>query len=252
MEKLSVVIITFNEEKNIERCLISLQNIADEIIVVDGFSTDKTQELCNQLGARFFQEKWLGYAATKNLANSYTSHDWIFSIDADEEVDDTLAKAILFEKKKGFDKLYVVNRLTNYCGKWIKHSTWYPDKKIRIFPKSKTKWVGQFVHEELEFSEPLVTHQLAGHLNHYSYYDFKDHRARADKYSLLTAKKLNADGKTVGPLKPFLSAFGRFITMFILNLGFLDGWMGFKIAQISAQSNVLKYKELRRLNKSNG
>ena len=141
--------------------------------------------------------------------------------------------------------------MTNYCGQWIKHSTWYPDWKVRIFPKSKTKWAGEFVHEELEFSEPMERHQLQGHLQHFSYYNYREHRTRADKYSVLTAQKLRASGKKAGPFRPYISGFGRFITMFILKLGFLDGWKGFKIAQISAQSNVLKYKELRRLNKEN-
>lgn len=252
MDKLSVIIITLNEERNIGRLLKSVKSIADEVIVVDSFSTDKTAEICNDAGVRFIQEKWMGYAATKNFANEQSSNEWIFSIDADEEVDDKLATEILALKSAGFDKLYIVNRLTNYCGKWIKHSTWYPDKKIRIFPKSKTKWRGEYVHEELEFSEEMATEELSGHLNHYSYYDYKDHRMRADKYSILTAQKLNAEGKTAGAFKPYISCIGRFITMYILNLGFLDGWMGFKIAQISGLSNIVKYKELRRLNKLNG
>lgn len=241
-----------NEERNIGRLLKSVEAIADEVIVLDSYSTDKTEAICTEYGAKFIQEKWQGYAATKNLANSKAANEWIFSIDADEEVDEKLAAAILNEKQAGFKGLYLVNRLTNYCGKWIKHSTWYPDKKVRIFPKSKSKWTGEFVHEELEFSEKLEEKELTGHLNHYSYYDHKDHRARADKYSVLTAQKLNAEGKTVGPLKPYISCVGRFITMFILNLGILDGWMGFKIAQISGLSNIVKYKELRRLNKLNG
>lgn len=252
MDKLSVVIITLNEERNIGRLLTSVKSLADEVIVVDSFSTDRTAEICNEHQATFIQEKWQGYAATKNFANSQVSHEWIFSIDADEEVDKELESAILKLKNEGFKGLYSVNRLTNYCGKWIKHSTWYPDKKIRIFPKSKTKWTGEYVHEELEFSEKMEQIELPGHLNHYSYYDYKDHRERADKYSLLTAQKLNKEGKKVGPLKPYISCIGRFITMYVLNLGFLDGWMGFKIAQISGLSNIVKYKELRRLNKTNG
>ena len=252
MDKLSVIIITLNEERNIGRLLTSVESIADEVIVLDSFSTDKTAEICAKHDATFIQEKWQGYSATKNLANSKASHEWIFSIDADEEVDQELVAAILNQKNKGFSQLYTVNRLTNYCGKWIKYSTWYPDKKIRIFPKSKSKWTGEFVHEELYFTEQMKTQELSGHLNHYSYYDYKDHRDRADKYSILTAQKLSAEGKSVGPLKPYISCIGRFISMYILNLGFLDGWMGFKIAQISGLSNIVKYKELRNLNKING
>ena len=115
--------------------------------------------------------------------------------------------------------------------------------------KDKTKWVGEFVHEELEFSEGMNEVDLPGHLEHYSYYNYIEHRARADKYSLLTAKKMAAAGKKANAIKPYLSAIGRFISMYIFKLGFLDGKMGFKIAQISAQSNRVKYKELRKLNR---
>ncbi|MEX1002548.1 MAG: glycosyltransferase family 2 protein [Crocinitomicaceae bacterium] len=252
MDKLSVVIITLNEERNIDRALASVKSIADEVIVLDSFSTDRTEEICKDHGVQFIQKEWMGYAETKNYANSLTTHKWIFSLDADEAVDVDLEQAILKEKEKDFKGVYIVNRLTNYCGSWIKHSSWYPDKKIRIFPKDKTKWRGEYVHEELEFSADMEQTELPGHLLHYSYYNYKEHRERADKYSVLTAKKLYMAGKKAGILKPYLSAIGRFMTMYFLKLGILDGWKGFKIAQISAQSNILKYKELRKLNQSNG
>ncbi|MBI3136337.1 MAG: glycosyltransferase family 2 protein [Bacteroidetes bacterium] len=248
MSQLTVVIITKNEERNIGRALDSVSHIADEIIVVDSYSTDKTKSICEKKGAHFIQTDWKGYAATKNFANSLAKFPYIFSLDADEAVDKELEKAILAEKSKGFSGTYTINRLTNYCGKWIHHSGWYPDKKIRIFPKDKTQWVGEFVHEELAFSEPLGHTELPGHLEHYSYYSFEDHRMRADKYSLLTAQKMAARGKNAGALKPYISAVGRFISMYLLKRGFLDGKMGFRIASISAKSNILKYKELRRLN----
>jgi glycosyltransferase involved in cell wall biosynthesis len=250
MHSLTVVIITKNEERNIGRALDSVSMIADEIIVVDSYSTDNTKAICEQKGAHFIQTEWKGYSATKNFANGLAKSTYIFSLDADEAVDKTLEKAILSEKSKGFNGIYSVNRLTNYCGKWIHHSGWYPDKKIRIFPKEKTQWVGEFVHEELQFSEPLANTELPGHLEHYSYYSFDDHKARADKYSLLTAQKMAARGKRAGLLKPYISAIGRFISMYLIKRGFLDGKMGFKIATISAKSNILKYKELRRLSQS--
>lgn len=140
--------------------------------------------------------------------------------------------------------------MTNYCGKWIHHSGWFPDIKPRLFPKEGSYWSGEYVHEELIVPTSEV-HAFKGVLEHYSYYSYSDHRQRADKYSLLTAKKFFAAGKKVGVLKPYLSAVGRFITMYLLKKGFLDGWMGFKIAQISAQSNILKYKELIRLHREN-
>ena len=251
MNKLSVVIITFNEARNIERAILSVKNIADEIIVVDSFSTDETASICKKHKVSFHQRKWTGYSDQKNHANNLAQFDTIFSLDADEAVDSELEKEILELKSNGFNDLYVVNRLVNYCGKWIKHSTWYPDKKTRIFPKEVANWEGEFVHEELTFSKSLPKIELKGHLKHYTYYNFKEHRERADKYSYLTAKKMHNKGNKANVIKPYLSATARFVSMFIIHLGFLDGYLGFKIAQISAQSNIVKYKELRRLNNEN-
>jgi len=249
-QALAVVIITLNEERNIARCLASVQSFADEIIVLDAFSTDKTVEICQSFGARVEQRKWEGYAASKNYLNSLVQSDYILSLDADEALSSALISEIQGVKETGFEGVYSVNRLTNYCGKWIHHSGWFPDIKPRIFPNEGSYWSGEYVHEELiTQAKEILT--FKGVLEHYSYYSYVDHRQRADKYSLLTAKKFFAAGKKVGFLKPYLSAIGRFITMYLLKKGFLDGWMGFKIAQISAQSNVLKYKELIRLHREN-
>ncbi len=248
--KISATIITKNEERNIERCICSLKGVADEIIVLDSFSTDRTEEICLQHNVRFEKREWEGYSASKNYLNSLASHGYILSIDADEALDDTLREAILGIKETQEKAVYSVNRLTNYCGKWIKHSGWYPDIKVRLFPKEGSYWDGEYVHEELKFPNDLKEVQLDGHLLHYSYYNYKEHRERADKYSELTAQKMNKAGKRASALKPYLSGIGRFISMYIIKGGFLDGKMGYKIASISAQSNIFKYKELRRLNKA--
>ena len=248
MDKLSVVIITFNEARNIKRALTSVQEVADDIIVLDSFSTDETEAICKLFNVNFIQRKWGGYADQKNFANTQAKYDYILSLDADEALDDTLKQAVLNLKSNGFKDVYIVNRLVNYCGQWIKHSSWYPDKKIRIFPKSQTAWTGEFVHETLTFKSNFETIELPGHLEHYTYYSYEEHRERADKYSLLTAQKMHANGKTASLIKPYLSGLARFLSMYIIKLGFLDGYNGFKIAQISAKSNVYKYKTLRALN----
>lgn len=230
------------------RCLASVQRIADEIIVLDAFSTDKTREICTEFNVRFEQRAWAGYAATKNYLNTLATGDYILSLDADEALSPELEQEILDEKAAGFQGTYSVNRLTNYCGKWIRHSGWFPDIKPRLFPKKGSWWDGEYVHEVL-VHPPSKEQVFSGVLEHYSYYSYLDHRQRADRYSRLTAQKFFHAGKKAGILKPWLSAIGRFIAMYFLKKGFLDGWMGFKIAQISAQSNVLKYKELRRLHR---
>lgn len=245
--RISATIITLNEERNIQRCIESLKGVADEIIVLDALSTDRTKEICTTSEVRFEQREWEGYSASKNYLNSLAQYEYILSLDADEALDEELRAHLLEVKSKEALGIYTVNRLTNYCGKWIKHGGWYPDVKVRLFPREGSKWVGAHVHEELEYPEGLATYALAGHLHHYSYYSYKEHRTRADKYSTLTAIKMSERGKKAGALKPYLSAIGRFISMYFLKGGLLDGKMGFKIAWISAQSNVFKYKELRRL-----
>jgi len=246
--RLAVVVITLNEERNIGRCLSSVKDLADEIIVLDAFSTDKTKEICETYGARFVQRAWEGYSASKNYLNSLVESEYILSLDADEALSQELFAEIKKQKEIGLSGTYSVNRMTKYMGKWIRHSGWFPDIKPRLFPKDGSYWSGEYVHEELIHpSSPLQL--FKGVLEHYSYYSYEDHRSRADKYSYLTAQKFNAAGKRAGIMKPYFSAVARFISMYLLKLGFLDGWAGFKIAQISAQSNVVKYKELRRLNR---
>lgn len=245
--KISVTIITLNEERNIERCILSVKDVADEIIVLDALSTDLTEEICKRHNVRFEQRKWEGYSQAKNYLNNLAQFDYILSLDADEALDNELKQAIIQLKSLNDPEIYSLNRLTNYCGKWIKHSSWYPDIKVRLFPKNGSYWSGEYVHEELVFPANIQVKQLKGHLEHYSYYSFKEHRERADKYSALTAFKMYKAGKKASFFKPFLSGITRFIKMYFVHKGFLDGKMGFKIAQISCQSNVFKYKELRRL-----
>jgi (heptosyl)LPS beta-1,4-glucosyltransferase len=151
--KISAVILTFNEEKNIERCLDSLVGVVDEIIVMDSFSTDYTEKICLRYSVSFIQRKWEGYAQAKNYGNSLAENDIILSIDADEALSKELQNDIIERKKSGFTGCFRVKRLNNYCGKWIKHCGWYPDKKIRVFDKKRTAWKGDFVHETLEISK---------------------------------------------------------------------------------------------------
>jgi glycosyltransferase involved in cell wall biosynthesis len=250
MPILSVVIITFNEEKNIGRCLKSIESIADEVIIIDSLSTDRTREIAKEFNAQFHSVAWKGYSFAKNTGNDLATGDYILWLDADEALNATLQRTILNWKKQQTAPHYcTINRLTNYCGKWIKYSGWYPDKKVRIFPKGSMRWDNEEVHESLMALAELPTQHLEGDLLHYSYYSFEQHREKADKYSVMTARKYVSLGKKAHFLQPFLSAVGRFLAMYVVKRGFLDGFMGFKIAQISAQSNYFKYQEVRRLQK---
>ncbi len=246
MNKLSLVIITFNEERNIERCLRSVQDVADEIIVVDSFSTDKTPEICKNYNVRFYQREWKGYSNTKNYANSLATNDYVFSVDADEALSEALKNSILNEKTKGLNAAYRMNRLTNYCGKWIRHGSWYPDKKIRIWNKNQGQWQGD-IHEKIVFKENQIIQELKGDLLHYSYYTIEDHHGQIDKFTSLSAAELLQKGRKHSKIKEISSAIAKFLKDYIFFAGFLDGKAGFRIARLSAKATALKYKKLRKL-----
>lgn len=243
MPQLSVVIITFNEEKNIARCLESIQGIADDIVVVDSFSTDKTENICKQFNANFTQHKWEGYSGTKNFANAQAKFDWILSLDADEALSEELKKSILEQKKS--DKLCTCkfNRVTNYCGSWIRHGGWYPDTKIRIFDRTITKWLG-IIHEELSFSKQVDIIHLKGDCLHYSYYSIEQHYKQADNFTTIAAKDLHSQDKKSSAIQVYVSPVIKFIRDYFIKGGFMDGRAGYTVARISAYATYLKYKKL--------
>lgn len=249
MDKISAVIITYNEEKNIARCIESALKVADEIIVLDSYSTDATADICFRYPkVRFIERAWEGYSKSKNFANDQASYPYILSLDADEEVTDELAYAILKEKEN-LKGAYAFNRLTNYCGFWIKHCGWYPDTKVRLFPKEKARWEGDYVHEILKLDSDVSIKFLTGNLNHYSYYTEEEHRQRIEKYSELHAQKMFAQGKKADFIKIYLSPIFKFFKTYILQLGVMDGYHGYIISVLSAKAVYLKYKKLKALQK---
>lgn len=246
MQKISAVIISLNEERNIQRAIDSLKPVADEILVYDSHSSDKTPEICHEAGVRFLQGDWLGYAATKNKANALATHNYILPLDADEALSETLQQSILKARQKGLQGAYKMNRLTNYCGQWIYHSGWYPDQKHRLFPKNQVQWKGEWVHEVPDIPTSLNVQHLEGDILHYSYYSVEEHWERARHYAELKAQQFKAKGKKAGFFKPYLSAFWRFISMYFLKKGFLDGSHGWKIAQIAAWASYYQYRLVRK------
>jgi len=241
VHKISAVVITFNEEKNIERCLKSLLAVVDEIILVDSGSTDQTQKLAQQLGAIVMQQNWLGYSAQKNKGNEWASHDWILSLDADECLSDALIKELIALKLN--PQTAILNRLTNYCGTWIKYGSWFPDRKIRFFNRLNARWEGD-IHEKVIFHEITKPIELRGLLLHYSYHNESEHWAQLEKFTALTAADAFAKGKKSSVLKQYLSPMWRFFRDYVVKLGFLDGSAGFKIARISAYGVFLKHQKI--------
>lgn len=240
MIKLSAVIITLNEQRNIGRCLESLAGIADEIVVLDSGSKDDTRKICENYNVRFFTEKWKGYSQQKNTANHLAANNWILSIDADEALSPELKQSILNWKNAGKEEFAKFNRLTSYCGQWIRHCGWYPDPKIRIFDKTKAFWKGE-VHEQLSFDSDINIKYLNGDLLHYSYYSVDEHIAQTNKFSTLAARQLIDENQPVTFLKVLIKPSAKFIRNYFLNLGFLDGFNGYVICRISALQTFLKY-----------
>jgi len=250
MPKLSVVIITFNEEKNIERCLKSIEGIADDIIIIDSFSTDKTEEICKAKGVRFIQHKFDGHIEQKNWAITQAKYPHILSLDADEAIDEILKKSILEIKNNWQYDGYYMNRLTSYCGKWIYHCGWYPDRKLRIWDSRKGKWGGTNPHDKYELTDAAKNSgNLSGNILHYSYYSIEGHRKQTDKFSTIAANALFTKGKKSNLVKLYLSPTLKFIQSYFFQLGMLDGYYGFVICKISAHSTYLKYFKLKQLYK---
>lgn len=247
--KITAIVITKNEERNIRRCLASLQGIAEEVIVLDSFSEDETREICEEFGVKFVQQEWLGFSATKNLGNEMATHPWILSLDADEMLTTELRSSIL-EVKNDPKGAYSFNRLAFYCGKPIKHCGWYPDRKLRLFPRGKARWEGEYVHEQLKVDADVKVTHLKGDLLHFSYYTIREHESRAKRYSDLAAQGLVNQSAISLQLKAIFSPIYRFVKMYVFRLGFLDGNLGYNICRITAKEVRLKYQKAAALKKS--
>jgi len=243
MDKLSVILITRNEQANIERCLKSILPIADEIVVVDSGSTDATQYICSKYSVRWHSCEWKGFGEQKNYANSLATYDYVFSIDADEELSPQLCESIRTAKIEGFSGIYSMNRLARYANRWIRHCGWYPDTKIRIWNRHIGSWHG-FVHEQLQFNSTQQERLLQGDLLHYSYSNIADHIARANTYTSLVAQQYFERGKRTNPLKMIFAALFGFVRDYIFRQGFRDGIQGLIICSIAAFSTFLKYAKL--------
>lgn len=244
MIQLSAVIITFNEEKNIERCLKSLLPVADEIVVLDSFSTDATEEICKRYGVKFFKQKFAGYVEQKNDVLKFASFHYRLSLDADEALSDELTQSILELKKNWKDDAYSFNRLTNYCGQWIRHCGWYPDRKVRLFTADAGSWKGEDIHEKFELNPGKTKSHVNGDLLHYSYYTVAEHEKQLIKYANIAASAMYRQRISSSPFKIFYKSKFKFFRDYIIKLGILDGKNGFIISKNQSHGVYLKYKIL--------
>ncbi|MBM3754180.1 MAG: glycosyltransferase family 2 protein [Acidobacteria bacterium] len=241
--KISATIITYNEERNIARAIESLR-CADEIIVVDSGSSDRTMEIAEKLGARVIERNWVGYSDQKNWAADQASHDWILSLDADEAVSEMLEAEIWQLKKNGPSaEAYTMPRLAQYLGKWILHSGWHPDRKTRLYHRRKAKWVGSYVHEGLEVSGKIQ--ELEGSLLHFTCQSLSEHLRTMDRYTTLAAEQLVEQKAKISLWKLFFKPWWEFNRTYFLKRGFLDGAEGMAIAWTGALYVFLKYAKAR-------
>lgn len=242
---ISALIIAKNEASHIERCIASLIGVADEILLLDTGSEDETVALGEKAGASVHRTAWQGYAATKNYGHTLVQYPYILSIDADEALSESLRTAILSQKPH-LTGAYQMARKNYYCGKWIRFCGWYPDLKVRLYPKEKASWEGAYVHEQLVLDKEVTVHRLLGDLLHDSIASQADHVARAQTYAALAAEGMHARGKRFSYLKLWLSPLARFVRMYILQLGILDGIAGWRVCLVSAKAVAWRYRALRR------
>lgn len=248
--QISALVITYNEENNIERCLNSLYGITDEIVVIDSFSTDRTAEICKDRGVDVVQHQFAGHIEQKNYALSRANNDHVLSLDADEALSEKLKQSILTAKQNWEDDGYTVNRLTDYCGKWIRHCGWYPDKKLRLWDRRKGRWSGVNPHDHVVMDKNCRVGHLGGDLLHYSYPTINHHVAQIDKFSDIAARAAFQRGRRANVLLDIcLNPMLTFLKKYFLKLGILDGYEGFVISISTAYGKFLKYIKLRELDK---
>ncbi len=241
--KITATIITLNEERNIARAIESLR-CSDEILIVDSGSVDRTVELAEKLGARVIEAGWRGFAGQKNWAAEQAAHDWILSLDADEALSEALESEILNLKKTGprYDA-YTMPRLARYLGRWIFHSGWYPDRKVRLYDRRKAKWMGDFVHETVQVEGRLG--HLESNLLHFTCESLSEHLKTLDRYTTLAAQEVAARRMKVPLARLIFDPAWTFLKTYFIQRGFLDGFEGLVIAYMAAFYTLLKYSKAR-------
>jgi len=247
MQPISVVIITYNEEENIQRCIESVKKIADEVIVIDSFSDDNTVSIATAMGAMVKQSKFNGYINQKNKAISLATNNYVLLLDADEFLTEELANSILQEKKAFSFKAYAMKRCNIFSGTPIRHGLWYPDKKLRLFDKRYGNCGGLNPHDRIVMKEDVKVKLLKGDMMHAAFNSVAEYQFRNEQVSTIVAQSIYEAGIKKSPLKIIVSPLWTFINGYFLKMGFLEGYKGFLIASLTAQQSFLKYQKLRQL-----
>lgn len=247
--KISLVIIAFNEEDKLANCINSAKEVVDDILVVDSYSTDQTVLIAGSLGARVIQNPFEGHIEQKNFALQNAYYEHVLSLDADEALSEQLRNNILKIKSNWQADAYKMNRLTSYCGKWIRHGTWYPDRKIRLFKKDAGSWKGSNPHDRFDVREGKNISFIKGDILHYTMDNISDHLKQMDYFTEIMARDLHKAGKKSNYLKLIFSPMIKFVMAYFVRLGILDGYYGLVIALNSAHASFLKYAKLMDFNR---
>ncbi len=248
MSKISAIVITFNEEKSIGRCIDSLAQVADEIVVIDSFSKDLTRIISENKGARFIEHPFNGHIEQKNFALSQTKHDYVISLDADEYLSDELIESILIIKESWPYEAYRMNRLSTYGNKWIRRGNWYPDKKVRLWNKSLGKWGGKNPHDRVILKKGVEFLHLKGDILHRAYEDSSETLKKIQAYSDIYANQ-NGGREASSVLKIILRASFTFFKSYIIKRGIFDGFEGLMVAMAESNHTFYKYAKLYEANR---
>jgi len=247
MPEISATVVAQNESKNIARAIKSL-SVADEVVVVDSGSTDDTARIAQDCGARVIQQAWEGFAAQKNFAASQAHHEWILSLDADEELDEAARESVRqWKLATPAAAGYRFARRARYLGRWILHSGWYPDYKLRLYDRRRGQWKGAYVHESVEVAGKVET--LPGEILHYTCDSIEEHAQRIEFYTGLAAREMFERGERVSTVARWLTPPWIFAHTYFFRLGILDGHQGLLISRMAARyvrRKYAKWEELQR------
>ena len=251
MHKLSTVIMTFNEEAKIERCIRSVLSISDEVVLLDSFSTDKTVEIAQSLGAKIIQHKFLGYIKQRELSIQHATYDFVLALDADEFLSESLSEEIKLIKSNAKYDAYYLNRSNAINNYFLKHGSWFPHRIIRLFFKNKIKCVGNPPHDKIETLGGATSSRLKGLLMHHCNEDIHDRVITLNNHSTIAAKHRFKLGHRTNYFRILIKPIWKFIVEYFLRLGFLDGFYGYLMAKTTAQYIYLRESKLMELHRNN-
>lgn len=252
MNKISATILTYNEGRRIEACLQSLRDIADEIIVVDSYSTDNTLDICRRYGCKISQRRLAGFGAQRQYATSLTTHSYVLAVDADEVLSPALRQSLMMLKSEKIGhRVYAVSRLNFFCGYAVKHCGWYPDLQIRLFDKRYANWNLRDVHERVIFRDSVRPQRLRGDLLHYRCDTVEEYTVKQLQLAEIKANVLAADDSAISPITPKIKAVKAFLSMYIGSAGFLDGHVGLAISHHHYKATKHAFAKARTIQKQN-